>query len=166
MYHTTSHTTYRGTQAQRREAVRYKETTEEKKMGKKNKAVLKAQEEENVATQMDATEETQVTESETAEAGESVVKKKSKFCISDTTLEILKAGRKDRDTVVKEALEKFKAIGQVYSIHEHVLTEESIRRLMNAMLRGIETEKRGWWSEYVVEESDEWIQVVEKKTDY
>lgn len=82
-----------------------------------------------------------------------------KWQISKITKAILEQGRKDRATVIKEALQTFNEHEQKLSIKNALLTEASVGRLMNAMLADIKFNdgagKRGWWSEWVVEESKE-----------
>jgi hypothetical protein len=67
-----------------------------------------------------------------------------------------------REVVASKALEVFKARGQIISGHGRALSVESILQLENAMLRGINNGKEGWWQTYEVVETKDFIQLIEK----
>jgi len=76
---------------------------------------------------------------------------------------LAETGVKDRAEAVQKILNHFKAKGITKNSKGRPIEEARVTALVNAILRDIKTERKGWWSTYKIEESDDELKIVKKE---
>jgi len=90
------------------------------------------------------------------------VKKEKKVTVVSVIKPLAIVGGTDREEIAKKAYNKLKERGITKNSKGFDIREEKVLSLLTAMCRDINNEKKGWWSNYKIEEDERHFKFVVK----
>ena len=72
------------------------------------------------------------------------------------------SGAKDRQELAKKVFDRLTALGIKRNSKGKVINLEHVTSLVSAVIRDINEPRRGWWSTYKVEETDDSVKILPK----
>ena len=103
----------------------------------------------------------EIKQTQTKEVKQKVIKEK-RITVCGTVMALGSKGVAGRLELAKLVVANLKSKGITVNCHKYTIKEDSVAREIGAIIKDINDERNGWWSTYIVEESDTLLKFVLK----